>query len=331
LSGPDLSGPDLGSPDVPARMHEGELEIGTALVAGLLRAQFPAWADLPLRRLSHSGTDNAVFRLGDDLLVRLPRIDWAAGDVLKEAQWLPRLAPQLPLPISVPLELGHPREGFPWHWAVYAWLEGEDASAAAVPDLNRLARDLAGFVRALQATPTWGQTPTGLLKTSRGGPLAGRGEDTLAAIQTCGDLGLIEVAQARRVWAQAVQAPVWTAAPVWIHADLKPGNLISRGGCLSAVIDFGGLTLGDPALDLMPAWNLLTAESRAAYRQALTPGNESWLPDAWTRGRGWALSTSVIALPYYRHTNPGLADICRATIAAVLADVPGDREATGLS
>ena len=304
-------------------MHEGELQISAELVGRLLREQFPTWADLPLRRVSHSGTDNAVFRLGDTLGVRLPRIGWAAGDVLKEAQWLPRLAPWLPLPVSVPLELGVPGAGFPWHWAVSQWLEGEDATTATVPDLNGLAHDLAGFVRALQAAPTWGQAPTGLLETSRGGPLSGRGEATLDAIEACGDLGLIDPGPARRLWQEAVEAPRWTGSPVWIHGDLKPGNLLARSGRLSAVIDFGGLTLGDPAVDLMPAWNLLTPASRASFRQALTAGNEHRLPDAWTRGRGWALSTSVIALPYYLHTNPGLADICRSTIAAVLQDVAG--------
>lgn len=326
-----MNRPNVNGPDLPARMHEGELEINAALVAGLLGDQFPKWAGLPLRRVSHSGTDNAVFRLGDDLAVRLPRIGWAAGDVLKEAEWLPRLAPWLPLPISVPLSLGVPGAGFPWHWAVHHWLDGEDATAATVPDLNGLARDLAGFIRALQTAPTWGQTPTGLLETSRGGPLAERGEATLDAIDACGELGLIDADRVRHIWAHAVQAPVWTAAPVWIHGDLKPGNLLSENGRLSAVIDFGGLTLGDPAVDLTPAWNLLTPESRAGFRQALAAGNEQWLPDAWARGRGWALSTSLIALPYYQHTNPGLAGICRATIAAVLADVPGDPAATGPS
>ena len=326
-----MSGPDLSSPGLPTRMHEGELEISASLVARLLREQCPEWADLPLRRVNHSGTDNAVFRLGDDLLVRLPRIGWAAGDVLKEAKWLSRLAPWLPLPVSVPLKLGVPGAGFPWHWAVHRWLEGEDASADVVPDLDRLALDLAGFVRALQAAPTWGQPPTGLLETSRGGPLAERDEATLDATRACGDLGLIDADRVRRIWEQAVQAPIWTAAPVWIHGDLKPGNLLSQVGHLSAVIDFGGLTLGDPAVDLMPAWNLLTPSSRARFRQALAAQGSDWLPDAWTRGRGWALSTSLIALPYYRHTNPGLAGICRATIAAVLADVPGDPAATGPS
>lgn len=299
--------------DVPVRVHEDELPIDTALVSRLLAAQRPAWAGLPLRQLRHGGTDNAMFRLGPELVVRLPRRDWAADDVPKEATWLPGLSPRLPLRVPGPQFVGVPGEGYPFPWAVYAWLPGVDAGLDTVRDGHGLARDLAGFVTALRSVPPpEGKPPVG----SRSGTLRDRDGGTREAIEECAARGLLDPAPVQAAWDAALRAPAWAGDPVWIHGDLKPGNLLSDDGQLSAVIDWGGVTLGDPAVDLQPAWNLLDAATRPTFRAALAVDDATW-----ARGRGWALSVSLIALPYYVHTNPELTAICRQTIRAVLDDL----------
>ncbi|GAA5447044.1 aminoglycoside phosphotransferase family protein [Deinococcus depolymerans] len=297
--------------DVPVRMHEDEVMVDVALVSRLIVAQCPAWAGLSLTRIRHAGTDNAMFRLGDGLVVRLPRIGWAADDVHKEAIWLPRLAPHLPLRVPEPLFVGVPGEGYPFPWAVYRWLEGVDAGLDTVHDRQGLARDLAGFITALRCVPP---PPADAPQGSRNGTLQDRDRGTRGAIADCA--GLLDPAPVLAVWEAALGVLTWAGDPVWIHGDLKPGNLLAHGGRLSAVIDWGGLTLGDPAVDLQPAWNLLDAPSRQSFRAALDVD-----PATWARGRGWALSVSLVALPYYVHTNPALAAICRQTIRAVLDEV----------
>ncbi|WP_230286569.1 aminoglycoside phosphotransferase family protein [Deinococcus sp. 12RED42] len=298
--------------DAPVRMHADEVTVDAALVSRLIAAQCPPWAGLSLTRIRHAGTDNAMFRLGDGFVVRLPRIGWAANDVHKEATWLPRLAPHLPLRMPEPLFVGVPGEGYPFPWAVYRWLEGVDAGLDTVRDGRELARELAGFITALRRVPP---PPADAPQGSRNGPLHDRDRGTRGAIADC--VGLLDPVPVLAAWEAALTVPAWAGDPVWIHGDLKPGNLLAHGGRLSAVIDWGGLTLGDPAVDLQPAWNLLDAPSRQSFRAALNVDDATW-----ARGCGWALSVSLVALPYYVHTNPELAAICRQTIRAVLDD-PG--------
>ncbi|MDQ3238091.1 MAG: aminoglycoside phosphotransferase family protein [Actinomycetota bacterium] len=295
------------------RMHVDEVDIDASLVRRLLAAQFPQWEDLPLKPVRSAGTDNAMYRLGDDMAVRLPRIPGAADDVIKEQQWLPRLAPQLPLAIPVPLAKGMPGEGYPWHWSVYRWLEGENATAERIADARQLATDLAQFITTLRDIDTEDQLPTGSLRSYRGGPLAHRDEATRAAIAACD--GILDVALVTEVWEAALQVPAWNGPPVWIHCDIQPGNLLATQGRLSAVIDFGGLAIGDPAVDQIVAWNLLSAETRDTFRESLSVDDATW-----ARGRGWALSIGLVALPYYKDTNPMLAGISRYQVEEVLAD-----------
>jgi aminoglycoside phosphotransferase (APT) family kinase protein len=235
--------------------------------------------------------------------------------VAKEQRWLPALAPQLPLAIPAPIAMGRPGDGYPRSWSIYGWLEGETA-AAGVSNPRRLALDLADFVSALQCIDRTGGPPPGSHNFHRGQPLALRDAATRAAIEQLH--GVIDTAAATGAWEAALNAPVWHGAPVWVHGDLAPGNLLLQDGRLNAVIDFGGLGVGDPAVDLIAAWNLLTPEARDLFRRALGPDDATW-----ARGRGWALSTALVALPYYRDTNPPLAEQSRHTIAAVLADPDG--------
>jgi aminoglycoside phosphotransferase (APT) family kinase protein len=231
----------------------------------------------------------------------------------KESQWLPRLAPHLPLAIPEPLALGAPGEGYPWRWSVCRWLDGENATIEQFTDPRQAATDLARFIAALRQINPAGGPPPGPHNFYRGVPLAARDESTREAIAALD--GMIDSDAATAAWDDAFQAPPWQEPPVWIHGDLQAGNLLVNGGQLSAVIDFGGLGVGDPACDLMIAWNHFSADARVAFHAAL-PDDDT----TWARGRGWALSVGLIALPYYQNTNPVLASISRYAINEVLAD-----------
>lgn len=307
------------------KMHDDEVETSIELVRRLLAAQFPRWAELPIAPVPSAGTDNALYRLGDDLVVRLPRIHWAAGDAVDEWLWLPRLATRLPLPIPEPLALGEPGEGYPWQWGVYRWLPGADATRAPIADEARLARDLAGFILALRQIETTGWPPPEPPRTGRGEPLATRDDETRDAIAQLAAMGLLDAETITAVtaeWDAALQASLWSGPPVWAHADLSPLNFLVQDGALSAVIDWSLLGIGDPACDLIPAWNTFAVEARAVFRDALAVDDATW-----ARGRGLALSMGLIALPYYHITNPALANIGRRAVAAVLAEARDDASA----
>lgn len=289
-------------------MHADEVPTSALLVRRLLAAQFPDWATLPITPVSSSGTDNALYRLGGDKVVRLPRIGWAAADVAKEQAWLPGLASQLPLAVPTPLALGAPGEGYPWPWSVYNWLEGKNPQLDTLEHPQRFTTDLAGFINALHKVETAGGPPAG-----RGVPLAERDEATRQALAAL--TGRVDVGAAAAAWDAALNAPPWRGAPVWVHGDLQAGNLLVKDGRLSAVIDFGGLGVGDPACDTIVAWNFLSAGLRAVFKQALALDEATW-----ARGRGWALSVALIALPYYWDSNPYLADTARHAIREVLTE-----------
>lgn len=270
----------------------GTVLIDTALVRRLLAAQFPQYAGLPLSPVPLSGMDNATFRLGDDLSVRLPRYPRWVGQVEREHRWLPRLAPHLPLPVSEPVAMGEPGEGYPFPWSVYRWLDGETATAEGFVDPEQTALELAEFVRALQkidATdgpgPEWSNAFRGVPMGDERDSLASeaRVRPKIAALE-----GLVDTAAVTAVWEAALAAPAWDAPPVWIHGDLATGNLLAVDGELSAVIDFGTLAVGDPAVDLLAAWKFLPDRARGVFREALG------IDDAtWARGRGWALAGSL--------------------------------------
>ena len=295
-------------------MHADEVETNPPLVRRLLEAQFPRWADLRIEAVRSAGTDNALFRLGDDMVVRLPRIPSAAGQAAKEQAWLPRLAPLLPLAIPVPLASGSSSDFYPWQWSVYRWLEGTDAgSSAGLGDPARAATELGRFVAALHRVDSAGVPRPGLHNAFRGVPLSNRDRATRAAIHALRDA--IDTVVAADCWSAALSSPPWSGNAIVIHGDLQPANLLVRDGRLSAVIDFGCLGAGDPACDLMAAWTFLPSPARHAFRAA-TGADDA----AWSRGRGWALSFGLIALPYYASTNPALASTARRTIDEVLTE-----------
>jgi aminoglycoside phosphotransferase (APT) family kinase protein len=294
------------------RMHVDEIETEVTLVRRLLAGQFPWWADLRIAPVRSYGTDHDIYRLGDHLAARLPRIGWAATQAAKEAEWLPKLAPHLPLTLPVQLAMGRPAEGYPFDWSVYEWLPGENANGT-IDDLNQAAVDLAAFVKALRQVDTTGAHPRP--PRGRGGPLAENDESVRRSIVQLGDRIYGEATL--RAWDESLEASAWHGREVWVHGDLLPGNLLVVNGRLSAVIDWGGLNVGDPACDLQPAWNVFAGASRLRFRAELEVDDTSWL-----RGRGWAIYQAVTALAYYWDTNPGMIRQASHALAHVLADSP---------
>jgi len=296
-------------------MHHDEVDIDASLVRRLLAAQFEHWADLPIQPVEPAGTDNAIYRLGDDMAVRLPRRTRTVATLEKEREWLPRLAPLLPL-APVPLAEGRPAEGYPWVWSVCRWLEGENATVERIADLGQAATDLAQFLTALQGIDATGGPSPGGHNFFRGVALAARDAAVRASIASLHNE--IDVGAVTAAWEAALRAPEWQRPPVWIHGDLDARNLLVEHGRLSAVIDWGGLGVGDPACDVMVAWKVLSADTRDIFRTALSVDEATW-----ARGRGWALSQSLIALSYYTlETNAVLVLEAQRWMTEVLDDHP---------
>ncbi len=293
-----------------AKMHAHQIETTTDLVRGLVASQCPHLSDRRIQPVAESGTDHALYRLGKDLVARLPIIDWAAEQAESDRRWLPELAPQLTLPIPVPVAVGRPGEGYPWPWSVVPWFAGEAANEANV-DLTTAAVDLAQFVRALHCiTSTEGPVkPSG----SRGAPLRNLDAGIQRLIVEL--QGEIDATAVAKVWDEAVAAPTWDAPPVWIHGDIQPGNLIVRERRLTAIIDFGGLGLGDPAPDLAPAWNLFDQRTRTIFADSL-----GYDEATWTRAKGWVLAPALQGLRYYSSSRPDFVAAARQRISTVLAD-----------
>jgi aminoglycoside phosphotransferase (APT) family kinase protein len=279
-----------------AAMPAAEVEIDPALVRRLLAEQQPDLADLPLTELAN-GWDNVLYRLGDDLVVRLPRRRLAAELVLNEQRWLPVLAPRLPLAVPVPVRVGRPSGEYPWSWSIQPWIPGR--AAAVSPDLDgpAAARDLGRFLAALHR-PAPADAPA---NPYRGGPLAERREATDERLARFADR--LDVDDLRRRWERALAAPPWSGPPMWIHGDLHAHNLLADRGRLVAVIDFGDITAGDPATDLAVAWSLLEPADHEAFRRAADrrePGADARpIDDAmWHRAEGWALSVGLAILAH---------------------------------
>ena len=264
-----------------------EDEITADAAARLVAAQFPQWAGLPVTPVALKGWDNTTFRLGDELSIRLPSAS-CVTQVGKERRWLPVLARQLPLPIPEPVAMGRPGDGFPRPWSVYRWLAGEPASTGGVADPAGFASVLAGFLAALHAIDARDGPPAGSHNFFRGGPLATWDEQTRQLLRLTADD--LDAGAATSVWDTAL-ASRWESAPVWVHGDLTASNMVVAGGALRAVIDFGGLCVGDPAYDLVMEWEYFTGDSAAAFRRGLNLDEATW-----ARGRGWALCKALVAI-----------------------------------
>jgi aminoglycoside phosphotransferase (APT) family kinase protein len=286
--------------------------IDTPLVRSLIAAQFPEWAALPVDPVIPGGWDNRTFRLGADMLIRMPSARRYTPQVAREHRWLPRLAPHLPLPIPTPLARGKPGPGYPWPWSVYDWIEGTPVSTATISDMGRLALDVGMFLAALQRAPTTDGPRPGAHNFHRGGTLAVYDAETRRALA---DLAfVIDAPRLTRIWEDGL-ASHWQDPAVWVHGDIATGNLLTRNGRLAAVIDFGCATTGDPACDLVIAWTLLDPASRAVFRSVLPLD-----PDTWARAKGWALWKALITLRRHLGTDPQTTAAASATLTAILSD-----------
>lgn len=286
-------------------MPAAEVDVTEALVRRLLTEQHPDLAERPLELVAF-GWDNVVYRLGDDLVVRLPRRQMGVPLIEHEQRWLPELARHLPLPVPAPVRVGHAADGYPWPWSICPWLPGAIAAEQPPADQADAASALGAFVAALHR-PAPADAPSNPV---RGIPLAERAELTerfLHALE-----GTIDTAAARRRWAEALEVPPWPGPLLWLHGDLHPANLLVADGHLSAVIDFGDMCGGDPATDLAVAWMLFDADHRPAFRAAAGDVDD----DTWRRAEGWALAIGAACLSNSAD-HPVVAAIGRRTLTAL--------------
>ena len=292
-------------------MPAAEVSVSPELVRRLLEAQQPDLAHLPVRLMAY-GWDNFMYRLGDELAVRLPRRAAAAGLIVHEQRWLPMVAPRLPLPVPAPVRAGRPALGYPWPWSIVPLLPGQLAAREPPADPARAAASLGRFLGALHV-PAPPDAPANPL---RGIPLAERAAAVTENLSVLG--GLVDRGAAMRAWRTALATPAWGRAPMWLHGDLHPANILVHRGRISGVIDFGDITAGDPATDLSVAWMLLPADCRGAFRDAYRAASgPADGDDLWARARGWALALSLACLANSAD-NPLIAAIGRRTVDAVL-------------
>jgi aminoglycoside phosphotransferase (APT) family kinase protein len=306
-------------------LHNDELLIDLSLVRALLDRALPEYASLPLSRLRASGSTNALFRLGDELLVRLPRQPGGTATIEKEARWLPQIGPLLPVSVPEVVAVGEPDLGYLERWSVVRWLEGDvptvaDPASRAGPTRPALALDLAAVVTSLRDI----QVPDSALvdpqlRSYRGAPLQSMDDATRGNLAACRDVSALDLDldAALRVWEEAMALPETGSGsePGWYHGDLMAENLLVRGGRLTAVLDFGVLAVGDPTIDLIAAWEVLDPAARDVFRRAVGADETSWL-----RGRAWALSLALMTFPYYWSTMPDRCASRLAVVRSVLAD-----------
>ena len=289
------------------KMHEGEIPIDAALVKRLLTEQFPTLAQLPITLIRSTGTVNAIFRLGEEFCVRLPRSAAWAGSIDHEWIWLPKLAPHLSLRIPKPFAKGDPVSWYPCPWAVYHWIPGSTYHDSLLIDERQAVNDLVHFILELRKI----EIP--------GAPLGGRPPLTELATETFDAIessrGVIDREAATAAWARSLASAPWDGNPVWIHGDLLVSNLLVQNGRLCAVIDFGGAGIGDPAADVVPAWSVFSSVGRGIFRESLEVDDQTW-----TRARGYALHQALMIIPYYPETNPEFVRMAKRTVSEVLGD-----------
>jgi len=290
----------------------GNIEISVSLVRQLVATQFPQWANFEIRPVEFDGHDNRTFHLGDEMSVRMPSHERYVGHVSSEQKWLPKLSQHLPLPIPEPVGVGKPGPDYPWPWTVNRWVQGDNASLDNIYDLNEFAKDLAGFLNALQAVDAADAPKPGKDNFYRGGQLSMYDSEARECIEALSNV--IDTSAAKTVWDLALEA-TWKHAPVWIHGDIAVGNLLVRNGKLCAVIDFGQLAAGDPSCDTTIAWTLFSDSSKEVFQAEFNVDDATW-----ARGRGWALWKALLGLKAHRANNPQNAVIAKEVILNILAE-----------
>jgi aminoglycoside phosphotransferase (APT) family kinase protein len=295
-------------------LHEDEIRIDATVVRALLGRQCPRWAGLPLAAAG-AGTENTMFRLGPDLLVRLPRTVAKAAALRKERTWLPRLSPSLPVAVPELVYAGAPAREFPADWSVLRWIDGAEAGPESVDDWAAFGVELAEFVRALHRIDLMGATRAGDLSWYRGGDLAPCNVWVSRALADCRALlgAGADLDRVEGFWRAGLALPGSPGPLVWLHGDLKPTNLLVRDGRLAAVIDFGALSVGLPDAEHATVWDL-PAAARHAYRDTLGLDEDTWI-----RARAWAVAVALSGIAYYWETFPAFVAECRRRLAHLLS------------
>lgn len=275
------------------RMHDDEVEITEVIAARLVSEQFPSYADLPLTIVEPWGTDNAIWRLGDEFVLRFPRIGWATNQIAFEAEWLPRFAPLLDVVVPEPVAVGAPGAGYPFPWAVHRWVPGTGAHLDAMADPAQFATELARVARQIWSMPTDGAP----IAKNRARSIADYDDETRRCIASAAHL--IDTNAALAIWDEALAAPAHDVPAVWVHGDLE-GNCVLLDGQLHGLVDWGLGCAGDPAIDVQVAWSpLFTDESRKVFLDAVDADDA-----LIARSRGAAINQACGALPYYLETYP---------------------------
>ncbi|MFI1212709.1 aminoglycoside phosphotransferase family protein [Streptomyces sp. NPDC020802] len=279
-------------------MTDSEIEITAELLHGLLRDQHPDLAGLAVREVA-GGWDNHMWRLGDELVLRMPRTERAPDLQRKERRWLPLLATRLPLPIPTPVRIGEPSARFPRLWTIMTWVPGEPLDHTSISRSDHAADTLAGFLTTLHVEAP-ADAPTASDRGAHPKKCTDGFERCLRAIAPGGITG--DVRALWDVWDDAVAAPEWEGPPVWLHGDLHPANVVVSDGTLAGVIDFGDMFAGDPAWDLAAAWLLLPAGAGARFFEAYAHADEATI----RRARGLAALKSLFLILMGQNGERGL-------------------------
>ena len=287
-------------------MHVHEHAVTAVQARALITAQMPDLAGLPLRRVGQSGTDNVLYRIGGAFVARFPRLPHAEAQIAVMARWLPTLAKALPVAVPLAERFGVAGNQYPFAWTVLPWLEGSVVQAKTrVP--TGLDADLARLLCALQSCPIPPEAPNQTQVNRLVLRLSGL-EAQIAQMA-----GETDPAALLRFLATARTLPGPVEPAVWLHGDLYGLNLLTQRGRLSAVIDWGSVGTGDAAVDLSCAWTLFDTAERHAFRAAVNP-----TPAVWVRARAYAFAKAVLAIPYYRTSNPAFCAAMRVTLARVM-------------
>ena len=307
-------------------LHANEIPIEIDLVRKLVATDFPQYREMALEKMAKSGSSNVLFRLGNDLLIRMPRQPGGGSSVEKECRWTPELAPHLSVNVPRIIASGRPGFGYGEVWSIVTWLEGDLPYANSSPnstDSNQLhlAADLADFVRQLRTIDIPQDAKADVdLRSYRGRALVEYDVQTRINIEQCRDIeGLdVDLDAALAIWESALALPgaKVAASDCWYHGDLVAENLLTNRGHLTGVLDFGGLAIGDPTIDLHGVWELLGPSAREVFRKRLNVEDSEWL-----RGRAWALAIALGCFTYYWDKMPGRQRDRLEMIRSVLADV----------
>ena len=256
------------------------IKIDKNLVKKLIAEQFPQWESLPIHAVAQSGWDNRTFHLGEEMVIRLPSDKEYEPQIEKEYRWLPSLSKQLSFQITQPIALGKPSSTYPWHWSINRWIEGESASRQNIHDIKCFAEALGKYLREFQSLDATGGPLAGAHNFYRGGSLNAYDHEMRLAIPKIKNSH--EQSLAALLWQEALDSE-WHLSPVWVHGDIAVGNILVRSGRLHGIIDFGQLAIGDPACDLVIAWNFFSSEERSVFKNAVQLDNDTWI-----RALGWA-------------------------------------------